>query len=78
MINPTKLLKFKGAWDKFVKNHPKFPMFINAVRNDAIEEGSVIDITVTTAAGKTLSTNIKVTQSDKEMFHELAEMMKNG
>jgi hypothetical protein len=78
MINPAKLFKFKGAWDKFVKNHPKFPMFLNAVRNDAIEEGSVIEITVTTTEGKTLSTNIKVTQSDKEMLNELTELMKNG
>lgn len=78
MINPAKLLKFKGAWDKFVKNHPKFPMFLNAVRNNAIEEGSVIEITVTTTDGKSLSTNIKVTQSDKEMLSELTELMKNG
>ncbi len=78
MINPAKLLKFKGAWDKFVGNHPKFPLFINAVRSQAIEEGSVIEITVTTAEGKTLSTNIKVTGSDKELFNDLTELMKSN
>ncbi len=77
MINPAKLFKFKGAWDKFVKNHPKFPLFINAVRNNAIEEGSVIEIIVTTVEGKTLSTNIKVSQTDKEILEELTELMKS-
>ena len=78
MINPAKLLKLKGTWDKFVKNHPKFPQFMNAVKNTGLEEGSVIAITVTTAEGKELSTNIKVTQSDKEMLSDLTELLKNG
>lgn len=78
MMNPTKLFKMKGYWDQFVQSHPKFPQFINAVRSSGLEEGSVIDIAVTTAEGKTFSTNIKVTQSDKEMLSELTELMKNG
>jgi len=78
MMNPAKLLKMKGYWDRFVKNHPKFPMFINAVRSNALEVGSVIEITVTTAEGKSISTNIKVTQSDKEMLGELTELLKNN
>ena len=77
MMNPAKLFKIKGYWDQFVQNHPKFPMFINAIRSSGVEEGSVIDITITTAEGKTFSTNIKVTQSDKEMLAELTELMKN-
>lgn len=77
MMNPAKLFKIKGYWDQFVQNHPKFPMFINALRSNGVEEGSVIDITITTAEGKTFSTNIKVTQSDKEMLSELTELMKN-
>lgn len=76
-MNPAKLLKLKGSWDKFVKNHPKFPLFINAVKSTGIEEGSVIEITVITAEGKELSTNIKITQSDKEMLSELTELLKN-
>jgi hypothetical protein len=77
MMNPAKLFKIKGYWDQFVQNHPKFPMFMNALRSNGVEEGSVIDITITTAEGKTFSTNIKVTQSDKEMLSELTELMKN-
>lgn len=76
MMNPAKLFKLKGAWDKFTQNHPKFPMFINAVKTNGMNEGTVMEIIMTTPEGKKLSTNIKVTQSDKELFEELSDMMK--
>jgi hypothetical protein len=78
MMNPAKLFKIKASWDKFIENHPKFPQFMNAVRSNGIDEGSIIEVTITTAEGKNFSTNIKVTQSDKEMLSELTELMKNG
>lgn len=76
VMNPAKLFKIKGAWDKFVENHPKFPMFLNAVKGTGVEEGTIIEIIVTTPEGKTLSTNIKVTPSDKELLAELSEIAK--
>ena len=42
MMNPAMLLKLKGAWDKFAKNHPKFPLFLKAASQQAIGEGSII------------------------------------
>lgn len=77
MINPTKLFKIKNAWDKFSQNHPKFPKFLNAVSKNAMEEGTVIEINVTTPAGNTLSSNIKLKESDIELFHELADLSNN-
>ena len=40
----------------------------------AINEGSVIEISLTTAEGKELCTNMRVTQDDLEMVRTLAEM----
>ena len=77
MMNPAKILKLKGAWDRFTQNHPKFPMFMNAIRSQGIEEGAVIEIIITSPEGKALSTNIKVSQSDKELFNELVELSKS-
>ncbi len=77
MMNPAKILKLKGAWDRFTQNHPKFPMFMNAIRSQGIEEGAVIEIIITSPEGKVLSTNIKVSQSDKELFTELVELSKS-
>lgn len=76
MMNPAKLFKIKGAWDKFIANHPKVPMFINAVKASGIDEGTVVEVTVTTPEGNTFSTNVKVTESDKELFADLSDMMK--
>lgn len=77
MINPAKLLKFKGAWDTFSKNHPKFLSFLDAVRRNAMEEGTVIEINVTTASGKTINSNLKLTESDMKMFRELSELIRS-
>ncbi len=76
MINPAKLFKIKSSWDKFTENHPKFPQFISAVQSTGIAEGTVIEVNITTPEGKTLSTNVKITGSDKEMFEELAALSK--
>ena len=77
MINPAKLFKLKSLWDRFVENHTKFPQFISAVQSNGIQEGAVIEITVTTPEGKNISTNVRITASDKEMFAELAELTKS-
>lgn len=75
MINPAKLFKLKGAWKTFSENHPKFPKFLKAINNkDAIDVGTVIEIHVTKPSGETLSSNIKVTPSDKQLFSELKTM----
>lgn len=77
MINPTKLIKLKKSWEIFSQNHPKFPKFLNAVNRSAISEGTIIEIKVTTEEGKTITSNLKLTQSDKELFHEVSELFKN-
>lgn len=73
MFKANKILKAKKAWSIFTKNHPKFPGFMNAVYNDAIEEGTIIEINVTKESGQTLTTNLKLTESDIKMFRELKE-----
>lgn len=74
MMNPAKLLKLKGAWDTFSRNHPKFPMFISAVQQNGLKEGTIIEINVTTAEGKNINTNLKLSESDMELFRKLAEL----
>ncbi|NLK75339.1 MAG: hypothetical protein GX288_08645 [Clostridiales bacterium] len=75
MINPAKLIKLKGAWDRFAINHPKFIMFLNAVKKDVRQEGTIIEITVTTASGRSVSSNLKITDSDVELFQEISELL---
>lgn len=74
MLNPGKLLKLKGSWDTFVQNHPKFPKFLNAVKKNAMEEGTMIEFKVTTKEGKTISSNMKLNKTDMKLFEELSEL----
>lgn len=75
MMNPAMLLKLKGAWDKFANNHPKFPMFIKAASQQAIEEGSMIEIAITTKDGKKIDTNLVIKAEDMELLESLKQMM---
>ena len=74
MINPGMIMKMKGFKDRFVENHPKFPLFLNAVYNRALLEGSIIEISVTAPDGTKLDTNLKLQPSDIEMLREMQEM----
>lgn len=76
MINPAKLLKLKGAWETFSQNHPKFAMFIHAVPSHGIKEGAIVEIKVTNPSGQIISTNVKITESDMELFQSLSDVIK--
>lgn len=72
-MNPMKLLQFRNSWNRFSKNHPKFTQFIDAVSQDALSEGTLIEINVTTPDGKSYSSNLKLTKSDMELYREAQE-----
>lgn len=75
MMDFTGLLKFKGAWDTFTQNHPKFVPFMQAVGREAIEDGTIIEVRVTSPEGKEYNTNMKITQSDLDLFAQFKGMM---
>lgn len=60
---------------RFRLNHPKFLLFLNAVSQEALVEGSVIEITVTTPEGKNYCSNIKLKQDDLEMLDCLKSLV---
>lgn len=74
MNNMQAIFKIKGAWDQFTKNHPKFPLFLSAVKQAGIPEGSIIAISITEPDGRVIDTNIKVTASDLELFETLKSL----
>ncbi len=75
-MNPMGLMKIKGLVEKFKGNHPKVPMFFSAA-SKSVNVDSVIEINITTAEGKNLRTNMKVTAEDMELVKQLSELMKN-
>lgn len=74
IMNISAIWKLKGAWEKFTNNHPKFPLFLDAMQRKGIQEGTVIAISFTDVEGKTIETNIKVTASDIELYESLKDL----
>ena len=69
MMDFSALLKIKGAWETFSNNHPRFMPFCQA-----IDAGTIIEVKVTSPDGKEYTTNMKLTQSDMDLFGTLKSM----
>lgn len=76
-MNPMDIFRIKGLWDKFTRNHPKFPLFMQAVAQNAIAEGTILEIQATTAQGETYSSNLKFSASDMELLEEMKSLLAN-
>ena len=73
-MNPTNMMKLLNAKNTFERNHPKFFSFLKAVFSSTIEEGTIIEMTVTKPGEQPITTNIKVLQSDLDLFEELKNL----
>lgn len=72
--NPAQMLKLMGAINTFKSNHPKFVSFLTDMFRTGIPADTVIEITVTKPGQEPVTSNLKVCQSDLELF----EGLKNG
>ena len=70
----TMMQQIKSGMDRFRATHPKFPLFLRAVSQDALVEGSIIEINVTTPEGKNYCTNVKLKADDMELFDSFKNM----
>lgn len=64
-VNPMKLMQLKGRFDLFRSQHPKLIPFFRQVAPE-LDEGSRIEIQITTAAGKTAKCGIRLNADDIE------------
>ena len=72
--NPAAFFQLMNFWSPFKENNPKFPKFLSAVTQNGIKEGSIIEVRVTTAAGESFDSNLKITADDMEMIEQLKNM----
>lgn len=75
-MNAASMWKLMSAKNQFDHNHPKFGAFLKAVFSRQMEEGTVIELSVTRPGEEPVTTNIKVQQSDLELLDELKGVMK--
>lgn len=72
--NPLQLMQFQKMFETFRRNHPKLPLFFQAVSRDALVEGTILEMTAKSPDGKEYCTNIKLNASDIEMIQALKHM----
>lgn len=72
-MNPFSVMQIKSLLDKFQNNHPRVVQFFQAAF-PMIGPESVIEITITNAQGKTIGTNMKVTEEDLELLSQLKNL----
>lgn len=68
------LQQIKSGMDRFRINHPKFPMFLKAVSQEALTEGTLVEINVTAPGGKTYCSNIRLKPDDMELIETFKNM----
>ena len=73
-MNPANFFQLKLMWDRFTKNHPKFPKFLQAAAMHPPEAGDIIEVKIIKANGDTVASNIKLTEDDLALFHEIKVM----
>ncbi len=73
-MNAASIMKLMNAKRQFDDNHPKFAAFCKSIFARPLEEGTVVEVTVTRPDGEVVTTNLKVQQSDLELLAELREI----
>ena len=76
-IFTAKIFQLKASWDRFAAAHPKFPLFLRAVSDgNVMQEGTITEITITTADGRKYETNLKLTANDLQLFDDVRQIVK--
>ena len=73
-MNPLQMMQIKNMMDRFHQSHPKVQSFFTAAA-EKVDEGSVIEMRLTTSDGKTICSNIRVNKSDMELMAQAKQMM---
>lgn len=75
MRNPAKLLQLKKQYEAFTTRHPKFLRYMAYIVDHNMEEGTVMDVTVTDPAGKSLHGNARLTAEDVAFLREVRQLL---
>ena len=73
-MNPMALMAMKAQFEQFRDRHPKFLQFFS-VAGESVTEDCLIEVSLTTADGKKMLTNMKVTQEDLELIAQMKKLM---
>ena len=70
-MNTPNMMQAMAAFNTFRSNHPKFIQFFQMVFSSGVPVDTVVEITVTKPGEEPITTNIKVKESDLQLFNSL-------
>ena len=70
----SKMSELKSHWERFQGNHPKVLRFFQAVYQNALCEGTVIEIKVTTPGGECYESSMRLNADDMDTVNFIKEM----
>ncbi len=70
-LNPVDLVTLGSKIQTFKEQHPKFPAFVKKVGKEAIAEGAVLEVKVTSTEGQDYVTNLRLTSEDVELLNTI-------
>ncbi len=73
-MNPADMMKAMAGLRSFQQAHPKAVAFFQTVFGSGIPEDTVMELTVTKPGEQPVTTNIKVTRQDIELFESFRNM----
>ena len=73
-MNPQTAMRVLAALNTFRSNHPKFVSFVEMMLKRGVVDGTVIEVTVTRPGEEPVTSNLKVTESDMELFASLKDI----
>lgn len=69
------IMKLPGAKKQFGITHPKFMAFVKSILARPMEEGSVVEVTVTRPGEAPVTANLKIQHPDQDLLALLKELV---
>ena len=73
-MNPQAAMRVLSALNTFRSNHPKFVSFAEMMLKRGVIEDTVIEVTIQRPGEEPVTSNLKVTESDIELFRSLKDL----
>lgn len=73
-MNPAAIMKIMSAKAQFEQTHPKAAAFVKAMLSQPMEEGTILEMTITRPGSDPVTTNIKVQASDLALLESLKDL----
>ena len=73
-MDPFKMMHIKPALEQFAERHPRFVQFLGFA-SGALQEGSLLEISIKDPEGKRAVTNLRVSAEDAELMRQLGGLL---